>query len=52
MQPVLPLVSAMQNQAKNFLAAVRGQRKAPCESWEALEDLKIARDYIRMMYNL
>jgi predicted dehydrogenase len=49
-QPVIAPVSAMQNQAMNFLAAVQGKRKAPCESWEALEDLKTARDYIDLMY--
>jgi predicted dehydrogenase len=45
-QPVLPKVSAMRNQAVNFLAAVRGERPAPCTSKEALEDLIFARSYI------
>jgi predicted dehydrogenase len=48
MQPVIPPVSAMQQQAKNFIAAVRGERDAPCTAEEALEDLRIARDYIQM----
>jgi predicted dehydrogenase len=48
-QPILPLVHAMKNQAKNFLAAVRGERPAPCTSVEALEDLKIATEYIKWM---
>jgi len=47
--PVLPNRAAMRQQAMNFIAAVRGERPAPCESKEALEDLKIARDYIRLM---
>ena len=46
--PILPNISAMRNQAKNFIAAVNGDRPAPCESIEAVEDLKIARDYINM----
>ncbi|MBO9606582.1 MAG: Gfo/Idh/MocA family oxidoreductase [Paenibacillaceae bacterium] len=48
-QPVLPNEAAMRSQARNFLAAIRGDRKAPCEAKEALEDLKLARDYIRFM---
>lgn len=47
--PVMPNRSAMRQQAMNFIAAVQGVRPAPCESREALEDLVIARDYIRMM---
>ncbi len=47
--PVMPNRSAMRQQAMNFIAAVRGERSAPCESKEALEDLKLARDYIRLM---
>jgi predicted dehydrogenase len=46
LQPTLPKVSAMRLQAENFLAAVRGDRPAPCDAEEALEDLKIAGDYI------
>jgi len=48
-KPVLPPVSAMKNQARNFLAAVRGERPAPCDAADALKDLVIARDYIRLM---
>ena len=48
-QPSLPNLSAMRKQAMNFLAAVRGERLAPCMAKEAVEDLKIAREYIRMM---
>lgn len=47
--PVMPNVSAMRTQAKNFIAAVRGDRPAPCTSQEAVEDLIIARDYIKLM---
>ncbi|MBP3964663.1 Gfo/Idh/MocA family protein [Paenibacillus lignilyticus] len=48
-QPIMPNVSAMRNQALNFLAAVRGDRPAPCTSKEALEDLILARSYIDFM---
>ena len=47
--PVMPNRSAMRQQAMNFIAAVQGIRKAPCEAREAVEDLKVARDYIRFM---
>lgn len=46
--PQLPWVHAMRRQAANFVAAVRGERRPPCEAAEALEDLKVARDYIRL----
>ena len=46
--PILPNICAMRNQAKNFLLAVTGERPAPCESAEAVKDLKIAEDYIKM----
>ena len=49
-QPTLPLRSAMRSQALNFLAAVRGERPAPCVAKEALEDLKVAREYIKFVY--
>jgi len=46
--PILPRRHAMLNQAANFLAAIRGERPAPCNAVEALEDLKVAVDYIRL----
>ncbi len=47
--PALINRSAMMQQAMNFIAAVRGERRAPCEAEEALKDLRVARDYIRMI---
>lgn len=47
--PVMPNISAMRNQAKNFMAAVRGIRRAPCTAEEALEDLRLSEDYIRYL---
>jgi len=46
--PVLPNICAMRNQAKNFLLAVAGEKPAPCQSAEAVKDLQIAEDYIKM----
>ena len=47
-KPVLPNVSAMRNQAANFIKAVKGEIKPPCVSAEAVKDLQIAMDYIKM----
>lgn len=48
-QPQLPWVHAMRNQALNFIKAIRGEKPAPCLAAEALEDLRVARDYIRLL---
>jgi predicted dehydrogenase len=47
--PQLPWVHAMRQQAINFVAAIQGERQPPCEAREALEDLRIAREYIRLL---
>jgi len=46
--PVLPPIHAMRQQAMNFLAAIKGERRPPCEAAEALDDLRVARDYLRL----
>ena len=46
--PHLPWEHAMRQQALSFMRAVRGDAPAPCLAPEALEDLRIARDYIRL----
>jgi len=46
--PHLPWVHAMRQQAINFVAAVRGERPPLCTAQEAMEDLKVARDYLRL----
>ncbi len=46
--PQLPMVHAMRQQAINFIRALNDEAEPPCQAQEALEDLKIARDYIRM----
>jgi hypothetical protein len=37
----------MRSQARTFLAVARGERDPPSDSWEALADLRIAREYVR-----
>ena len=46
--PRLPWVHAMRQQALNFLAAVRGEREPMCAAEEALTDLRVARDYMKL----
>jgi predicted dehydrogenase len=47
--PQFPWVGSMRKQAMNFLAAVRGDIKPPCDAREAGEDLKVAREYIGLL---
>ena len=46
--PVLPPVHAMRQQAIHFVRAIKGEIKPPCDAVEALEDLKVAREYLRL----
>ena len=46
--PQLPWIHAMRQQAMNFVSAIKGESKPLCEGKEALEDLIVARDYIRL----
>jgi predicted dehydrogenase len=48
-RPTLPWVHSMRQQAINFVRALKGEIRPPCEAAEALEDLKIARDYLRLI---
>lgn len=47
--PQFPSVHAMRQQAINFVTAIKGEADPPCTSEEALEDLKVARTYIRLL---
>ncbi len=47
--PTLPWVHAMRQQAMNFVSAVKGEMAPMTDSKEALEDLKVAREYIRLL---
>ncbi|MFO7957744.1 MAG: Gfo/Idh/MocA family oxidoreductase [Candidatus Brocadiia bacterium] len=50
LRPVLPPVHAMRRQAENFVTVCRGDKDPPCAPEEAVEDLVVARDYIRMRF--
>ena len=47
-RPQMPPVHAMYQQARNFLAAVRGEREPMCDAAQAYRDLELARDYLRL----
>lgn len=47
--PHLPWVDAMQQQAVNFVEAIRGEKSPMCQAREALDDLVLARDYVRLL---
>jgi predicted dehydrogenase len=46
--PSLPWVHAMKQQAALFIGAIRGEVPPPCTAPEALEDLRVARQYLRL----
>jgi len=50
--PQLPWIHAHRQQAINFVRAIKGEIKPPCDAVEALEDLKLSRDYIRLVYGV
>ncbi len=50
--PHLPWVHAMRRQAELFVAAVRGEVPIPCDASEALEDLRVARDCLRLWQHI
>ncbi|HBC87350.1 MAG TPA: dehydrogenase [Lentisphaeria bacterium] len=45
--PQMPWIHAMRQQAVNFVSAVRGDIPNMCDASEALEDLKVARQYLK-----
>ena len=46
--PQLPPIHAMRQQAMNFVRAIKGEIKPLCDAAEALEDLKVARQYLKL----
>ena len=46
--PQLPWVHAMRQQAMNFIAAIKGEMEPMTGAEEALQDLQVAREYIRL----
>ncbi len=49
MTPDLPWEDAMRQQALQFIRAVRGEIEPPCSAYEALEDLKNAKEYLNLL---
>jgi hypothetical protein len=49
--PQLPWVHAMWQQAQNFVDAVAGLRPPMSNAADALADIQLARDYIRLHLN-
>ena len=47
--PVLPPVHAMRQQAINYVRAIKGEMKPMCEAAEAVEDLRVAREYFTLL---
>jgi predicted dehydrogenase len=48
--PTLPWVHAMWQQAINFVKVIKGEIKPLCDAAEAVDDLKVAREYIRLRF--
>jgi len=46
--PTLRCVGAMRQQAMNFLAAARGDQPPMCNAADALADIQLAREYVRL----
>jgi predicted dehydrogenase len=47
--PTLPWIHAMRQQAINFVRAIKGDIAPLCTAQEAIEDLKVARQYIQLI---
>lgn len=47
--PQLPWMHAMWQQAQNFVDAVAGRRPTMCTAMDALEDIRLAREYVRLL---
>jgi predicted dehydrogenase len=48
--PTLPWIGAMRQQAMNFVKVCRGQTPPPCDVNEAVKDLQVVQDYIRLRF--
>lgn len=46
-EPQMPWIHAMRQQAINFIAAIKGEIKPLCEAAEALEDMRVARQFLK-----
>jgi len=50
--PTLPWINAMRQQAANFVKVIKGEMQPPCTAQEAMKDLQVARDYIRLRFGV
>ena len=48
--PTMPWIHAMWQQAINFVKVCQGKGQPPCTAAEAVKDLQVARDFIKMRY--
>ncbi len=48
-RPGMPSTHATYAQARNFVLAIRGDRAPICDAQQALRDLELARDYLRLL---
>lgn len=48
-EPTLPWIHAMRQQAMNFISAIKGEIAPLTTAEEAMEDLRVAREYIRLL---
>ena len=46
--PQMPWAGAMLQQARNFVAALQGKQPPVCTAQDALEDIRLAREYVRL----
>ncbi|MBT3273764.1 MAG: Gfo/Idh/MocA family oxidoreductase [Spirochaetales bacterium] len=49
LSPTLPWIHAMKQQAVNFIAAVKGEQPPMTDAAEALDDLRVARQYLDLV---
>jgi len=48
--PTMPWIHAMRQQAMNFVRVCKGEMKPPCDVHEAVEDLRICRQYVQKRF--
>ncbi len=51
-EPQMPWVHAMRQQAINFISAIKGEIKPLCQAEEAMEDLHVARQFLKHYRNI
>ncbi len=51
-EPQMPWIHAMRQQAIHFIRAIKGEMQPPCEAAEALEDLRVARQFLKQAHGV